>query len=167
MSEAYIGEIRIFSYGRVPKDWMQCKGQILNIQQNMALFAILGNRFGGDGITTFGLPDLQGRAPMHWANIAELGTKGGEEVHALTLQEMPNHGHSVAAGTNGALISNPQGNVWSTLANGANLYHPSANSNMGATAIGPSGDNVPHNNMQPYSPANYCICVVGLYPPHP
>ena len=113
MAEPFIGEIRSFAFGVVPDGWAPCNGQLLPIAQNQALYAILGNTYGGDGRTTFALPNLQGRAPVHPGGGVTLGQSAGEETHVLTVNEMPMHNHS-AYGSSDASSSDPTNNAWGT-----------------------------------------------------
>lgn len=163
MAEPFLGEIRSFSFTYAPTGWAVCAGQLLPINQNQALFALLGTAFGGDGVSTFGLPDLRGRTPVHVGNGVAQGQKAGEEAHVLTPAEMPMHTHTAIAGTGGEVIGTPQGNTWGTTAN-TNLYETSANGTMAASAIGASGSSQAHNNMQPYRVMNYCIALAGIFP---
>ena len=162
MSTPYIGELRVFSFGFAPKGWVQCNGQLMSIQQNTALFAILGTTYGGDGVRTFGLPNLQGRTPVHVGNGIVLGQLAGEQAHTLLLSEMAAHTH-VPAGTNTAANQGaPTGNLWATETE--NSYATTVNSAMLPAAIGNTGGSQPHNNMQPYLVLNVCIAIVGIFP---
>lgn len=175
MSESYIGQVRLFSFGSVPRDWMICDGSVLQIQQYTALYSLLDTAFGGDGKTTFCLPDLRGRVPIHRGNIlfyAERGQAGGVESLALTNTQMPMHTHMAegSLSTPPASGKTPVGNLSATIASGgAKPYAPVSTDNivtMNAQAVSAKGGGT-HNNMQPYLVLNYCICTGGYYPPRP
>ncbi|MCW3058903.1 MAG: phage Tail Collar domain protein [Capsulimonas sp.] len=166
MAEPFLSEIRIVSFDYPPKGWAFCNGQTLPINQNQALFSLLGTTYGGNGQTTFQLPNLQGRTPLHFGPINPLGTAAGETTHTLTLSEMSVHSHALPVSTSLANASIPTGAV---------LAHPAAT--VGAvyssTQIGPRmspqmltavGGGQPHNNMQPYLVLNFCIALVGIFP---
>ncbi|KEO84733.1 phage tail protein [Tumebacillus flagellatus] len=168
MSEPFLGEIRIFSFpnGKVPRGWAACNGQALSIQQNQALFALLGTKFGGNGTTTFNLPDLRGRVPVHVDYSANgtvtLGQSAGEETHTLTVNEMPAHNHLVNAFEGTTTAVSPQGAVLSTY---TNEYAPAADlAPMNSGALGIAGGSQPHTNMQPYIVVQFCIATQGIFP---
>jgi microcystin-dependent protein len=169
MAEPFIGEIRLFSFNFAPTGWAMCNGQTLQVNQNQALFTILGNTYGGDGVNTFQLPNLQGRAVMHRQDgVYPLGSTGGEENHTLTANEIPEHTHEVTAGSDSTLVS-PNGNVWGTDP-GVLAYTNELNSEklyMNTDGLDTSGGSAPHNNMQPYTVVNYCIALQGIFPPKP
>ena len=161
MAEAFIGEIQMFGFDFAPRGWALCAGQVLPIQQNQALFALLGTIYGGNGVTTFGLPDMRSRVPMHQGNANPQGTRAGEENHSLQINEMPahNHTHNASNVATGATVI-PAGNAFGT--SGASIY---ATQNNGTTiSIGSSGGNQPHNNIQPYVTVNFCIAITGIFP---
>lgn len=161
--EPFLGEVRMFAPGIVPRGWMACQGQMLAISQNQALFSILGTQYGGDGVTTFKLPDLRGRLPIGVGPVNPLGQASGETAHILTEPEMPVHTHRVSAssvlGDQWAIT----GKVWASSMN----YADSVDAPMLPSAIGTSGAGAPHNNMQPYLAVNFCIALSGIYPPRP
>jgi microcystin-dependent protein len=163
MAEPFLGEIRLFGAGIVPTGWMACEGQTVAIAQNQALFSILGNQFGGDGVSTFKLPDLRGRVPMGVSNQYPQGSSGGEATHALTQPEIPMHTHQVFAAS--AAASNPviANDYWASLMS----YDSSKDTTMAASAISTAGTSAPHNNMQPYMAINFCIAISGIYPSRP
>lgn len=164
MIEAFVGEIKLFSFAGVPNGWALCNGQLLQINTNQALYSLLGTTYGGDGIRTFALPDLRGRVPVHVGNGVTIGQKAGQETHMLTLNEMPKHNHTVTASSDNASLKVPTGNVWGKSSDTVySVNEP--NTNMNAQALSTSGNSQPHQNMQPYSVANYCIALVGIYPP--
>ncbi|MET3292920.1 UNVERIFIED_CONTAM: microcystin-dependent protein [Brevibacillus sp. OAP136] len=171
MGEPYIGEIRMFSSNVVPRGWALCNGQLFAINQNQALYAILGNTYGGNGVTTFALPDLRGRVPVHGgsgiAGQITLGEAGGEAAHTLTIQEIPVHTHQVKASSDSATGISPSNNVW---ASQENCYSPAANPlplplpQMHPAAISTVGGSQPHTNMQPYLTINFIIALDGIFP---
>jgi microcystin-dependent protein len=163
VSEPFLSEIKIMSFGFAPRGWAQCNGQLLPINQNQALFSLLGTTYGGDGRTTFGLPNLQGRAPTHSGNGFMLGQVGGEQSHTLSVAEMPTHTHAAYGTASNADSADAAGNY---LGAAQNVYGPTTN----PTAINPStvgtaaGSGQPHNNLQPYLTLNFCIALQGIYP---
>lgn len=167
MIDPYLGEIRMISGTYAPKGWTFCEGQVLPIGQNQALFALLGTTYGGDGQTTFALPDLRGRVPVHWglgsAGVQiNLGDTGGEENHTLTATEMPQHNHLVNASSAWATLNSPANAVWASTV--TNPYTAQPNQAMNAGAITPSGGATAHSNMQPYMVMNFCIALEGILP---
>ena len=162
MSEPFQSEIRIMSFYFPPKGWALCNGQVLPISQNQALFSLLGTTYGGDGRTTFALPNLQGRTPIHRSATYPQGQAGGEENHTLTQSEMPSHTHVLQASP-GAGTQAGGGNA--VLANaGSDLYVPPGSlTQMNVGAVGPTGAE-PYSNMQPYLTLSFCIALVGIYP---
>lgn len=162
-SDPFLSEIQIFAFDFPPRGWAQCSGQLLPINQNQALFALLGTFYGGNGQTTFALPDLRGRVPFHIGNVFLQGEKGGTENHALTIPEMPAHSHAAIASSNTANQQSPSGNMW---ANGAAAppYKSTSNAAMSSAAIGNTGGNQPHENRMPYLVMNYCIALQGFFP---
>ena len=163
MSDPFIGEIKVISFNFPPKGWAFCNGQLLPINQNQALFSILGTIYGGDGRTTFALPNFQGRMPIHQGQGFTLGQQGGEAAHTLTVNEMPAHNHPAmgAATANG---SSPSGTVWAP-ADGALEYYASPNTTMSPGAIANRGGTQSHENEAPYLVLNFIIALVGIFPP--
>jgi microcystin-dependent protein len=161
MSEPFIGEIRMFANNYAPQGWALCNGQVLPINGNQALFSLLGTAFGGDGMTTFALPNLQGRVPMQISNPGPVGQTGGEEAHTLTVNEMPQHTHQASAGTDSPSTT-AAGNAWGGAA-GTN-YAEQANVQMSPNAIATAGQTQAHANMQPFTVVNFCIAITGIYP---
>jgi microcystin-dependent protein len=160
MSEPYLSEIRVFSFGFPPKGWALCNGQLMPINQNQALFSLLGTTYGGDGRVNFALPDLQGRVPIHTGNGHVLGERAGETTHTVTLGEMPAHNHTVtASGANGA-ISGP-----GVPAAVNNTYGgPTALVPLLPASLSSVGGSQAHNNMMPFVVLNFCIALQGIFP---
>ena len=164
MSEPFLSEIKIFSFGFAPKGWALCNGQLLPINQNQGLFSLLGTTYGGDGRVNFGLPDLRGRVPIHVGNGHTLGEKGGEQAHTLTISELPQHLHFINAVSSAATTNLPTGN---TLANSApnNNFGPT----QSASALNPKtisnvGGSQAHMNMQPFLTLSFGIALQGIFP---
>lgn len=170
MSEPFVAEIRIVGFNFAPRGWAMCDGQTLSIAQNTAVFSLLGTNYGGNGQTTFMLPNLQGRAPMHpgqGPGLSQyfLGETSGSQNVTLIQSEIPSHTHALNASSSGADRANPTN---------AALAHSGENAVYGTTAtqtalsplaIGTAGGSQPHNNMQPYLVMNFCIALQGIYPP--
>lgn len=170
-SEPFIGEIMMTGANFCPRGWANTDGQLLPINQNQALFSLLGTTYGGDGRTTFGLPDLRGRIPLHPGTGPGLsprrqGEKGGEERHALNLNEMPTHQHSLNVSGGQATQNSPVGNLMSEQGRKREFVAPGAGSlkPMHPTAVGPAGSGGPHNVMQPYLGIRFCIALQGIFP---
>jgi len=162
--EPFLAEVRAFSFNFAPRGWAQCNGQLLPIQQNTALFSLLGTTYGGDGRTTFALPNLQGKVPIHRSSSIAYGTSAGEATHMLTINEMPMHTHQVTGGSN-TTLSKPTGLTWGTNTTNNLIFQPTANAVMSSDSIGLSGGSQPHDNMQPYTTVNFCIALTGIFPP--
>lgn len=163
MSEPFLSEIRMMSFSFAPRGWALCNGQLLPINQNQALFSLLGTTYGGDGRTNFALPDLRGRTPIHVGNSHPLGQNGGEQAHTLSLAELPSHDHGVNASTNNATAANPTGNVYARSA--IQVYGPATNlTGMNAGAAALTGGSQAHLNMQPYLTISFCIALQGIFP---
>ena len=163
MAEPFLSEIRIFSFGFAPRSWATCDGQLLPINQNQALFSLLGTTYGGNGQTNFALPDLRGRVPMHAGRGLTLGQRGGEENHTLSLSEMPTHTHQAKASANGPTVTPPTNNFWASNT-GFTPYGSTANTAMSVQAIGNTGGSQPHENKSPYLTLNCCIALQGIFP---
>jgi microcystin-dependent protein len=168
MTEPFLAEIRIMSFGFPPKGWATCGGQLMPINQNQALFSLLGTTYGGDGRVNFGLPDLQGRSAMSFGSSGSggnhtLGERGGEQNHTISMSEMPMHNHAAnASSTNTAGSFNPTG---AYLGGTANLYNAAGGlTNMVPTTIQNTGGSQAHVNMQPYLVLNLCIALQGIFP---
>jgi len=163
MAEPFLSEVRIFSFGYAPQGWALCNGQLLPINQNQALFALLGTTYGGNGQTNFALPDLRGRVPMHVGGGLVLGQKAGEEAHTLTATEMPAHTHQANASANGPTVTPPSGNFWASNT-GFSPYGSAADTAMSPQAIGNTGGSQAHENRSPYLTLNFCIALQGIFP---
>ena len=161
MGTPFLAEIRIFSFNFPPKGWALCDGQLLPINQNQALFSLLGTTYGGNGISTFALPNLQGRLPLHFGNGFVQGELGGEVTHTLNISEMPTHTHLPTGSSTPANLGSPSGNLWAT---GNAAYAPAPNTNMNPASILPIGGNQPHENRSPYLTLNFCIALQGIFP---
>jgi microcystin-dependent protein len=162
MAEPFLSEIRIMSFNFAPKGWAQCNGQLMPINQNQALFSLLGTTFGGDGRVNFGLPNLQGKTPIHVGNGHTLGESAGEQSHTVSIAEMPMHTHAVQAASVNSDTAIPAGN---NLAVAANLYGPLANSTtLAPSTVGNAGGSQPHLNMQPFLTLMFCIALQGIFP---
>jgi microcystin-dependent protein len=162
MAQPYLGQISIFSFNFPPKGWALCNGASLSIQQNAALFALIGTYYGGNGTTTFMLPNLQGRVPIFYNGTYPIGNQGGEYVHTLLPTETPTHTHLVTANGNPASVSTPVNNLLGSFAAG---YGPAvATTTLLPTSVSFMGGSQPHDNMQPYLGINFCIALSGLFP---
>jgi microcystin-dependent protein len=177
MSDQFVAEIRIFPFNFAPTGWAQCNGQLLPISQNTALFSLLGTHYGGDGKSTFALPDLQGNVPMHSGQGPGLsgrflGEMSGSELVTLLDSEMPAHTHAMMARGAAGTTTNPQG---ASPANMSWLAGASFGAVRGYSTLAPNtqmsatlsitGGSLPHNNMQPYLTLNFCIALQGVFPP--
>ena len=166
MSEPFLAEVRIVAFNFPPRGWAFCDGQILPINQNQSLYSLLGTTYGGDGRTSFALPDLRSRTPIHVGSsngsIHLLGQKGGEETITLSAAEMPQHTHPPQANSALADQGSPVNNFWAQ--ESQNMYDPTANNTMSADTVLSVGGGQAHNNMQPYLVLNFCIALQGLFP---
>lgn len=175
MSSPFVAEIRIFACNFAPTGWAFCDGQILPISQNTALFSLLGTTYGGDGRTTFALPNLQGAAPLmpgqgSGLSLRSLGETGGATNITLLTTEIPMHTHTVNASTTGGTQIDPSNQVWAVagVARGTRMYTATANATtMNPASLAISGSGQPHNNLMPYLTLNFCIALQGIYPPRP
>lgn len=162
MAEPFLSEIRIFSFQFAPKGWAQCNGQLLPINQNQALFSLLGTTFGGDGRINFALPDQRARVPIHVGAGHTLGEKGGEQAHTISISEMPTHTHSANAQSGNAATPIPGGNL---LGAANNLYAAPTNlTSLSPTMVTNTGGSQAHLNMQPFLVLNFCIALQGIFP---
>jgi microcystin-dependent protein len=173
MADPFVAEIRIFPFNFAPTGWAFCDGQLLSISQNTALFSLLGTTYGGNGQSTFGLPDLQGSAPMHpgqgpGLSLHDLGEIGGSETVSLLVTEIPAHTHTMKANSGDGTQPSPASNVSSGPGADRDLFwykNGPPNATMRADASGITGTSQPHNNMMPYLTLNFCIALQGVYPP--
>ena len=165
MAEPFLAEIRIMSFDFPPKGWARCNGQLLPINQNQALFALLGTTFGGDGRVNFGLPDLRARTPIHVGNGHTLGERGGEQAHTLSTAELPTHTHVLNGSTATATAGAPTAGV-SVLAKAPQAIYGAAAGlvAMNAGASVASGGSQAHLNLQPFLTLNFCIALQGIFP---
>ena len=162
MAEPFLSEIRMFSFAFPPKGWALCDGQLLPINQNQALFSLLGITYGGDGRVNFGLPDLQGRVPMHIGNGHPLGERGGQQAHTLLVSEMPQHTHTPNGCSDQANLTTPGGNLWGKDA--SSPFAPSGSAAMLPGDIAPNGGSQAHLNMSPFLTLSFCIALQGIFP---
>jgi microcystin-dependent protein len=164
MAEPFLSEIRIMSFGFAPKGWALCNGQLLPINQNQALFSLLGTTYGGDGRVNFALPNLQGRVPIHMGSGHTLGERGGEQSHTLSIAEIPTHLHQLQGLPGAATDSIPS--VDRVLAQGlAQTYHaPTSLAAMDPSSISNRGGSQAHLNMQPFLTLNFSIALQGIFP---
>lgn len=164
MAEPFLSEIRLFSFGFPPRGWALCDGQLLPINQNQALFSLLGTTYGGNGQTNFALPDLRGRSPLHVGNGHDLGGRGGEEAHTLSVNELPRHSHSVKVAatastttTAGKLLASPGKPAYAATGSGGQVA-------MAPESSGDAGGSQAHTNMAPFLTLSFCIALQGIFP---
>lgn len=162
MSEPFLGEIRRVAFPNAPTGWALCNGQLLSISANQALFALLGTTYGGDGVQTFGLPDLRGRGAIHPGNGIAQGTRGGEESHVLTSTELPAHTHTVRASKASGTQQSPAGGYWAQTDQAG--YGTSAGGVTAPGAIASTGGGQAHENRSPYLVVNHIIALAGIFP---
>lgn len=169
MSEPFIGEVTMFAGGIAPPGWAQCNGQLLQIAQNETLFSLIGTTYGGDGTTTFALPDLRGRTAINSGhgvglNNYAIGEQGGAETVTLTESQIPSHTHALQASANAGSWAKPAGKVLAK-SRRWNIYRPNVpGDNMNLSAIASTGDGQPHNNMMPFQCVNFIIALQGRFP---
>ncbi len=161
MAEPFIGEVRMVGFNFPPRGWAYANGQLMSIQQNQALFAVLGTTFGGNGVNNFALPNLQGNVPVGTGPSVVLGQIGGEAAHTLTYAEMAVHNHTFAGTTTGGADQDPANDVVATAA----IYSPPpVGAQLATGAISPTGANLPHENLQPYQVVNFIVALTGIFP---
>ena len=171
MADPFVAEIRIFGFNFAPQGWAFCDGQLLPISQNTALFSLLGTTYGGNGQSTFALPNMQGSAPMHpgqgpGLSLYDLGETGGSETVTLLSSEMPNHNHGLGVSQGDGNEISPNNQQFATGIGGVATYAPAgATTPLDANVISIMGGDQPHNNMQPYLTLNFCIAMQGVFPP--
>lgn len=167
MAEPFLSEIRMFSFVFAPKGWALCNGQLLPINQNQALFSLLGTTFGGDGRVNFALPDLRTRIPIHVGSGHTLGERGGEQAHTLSISELPMHQHTVSA-FDGVVDSNSTSGAdgfWAKTVDASSLYFSgNADAAMSPGTITNTGGSQAHLNMQPFLTISFCIALQGIFP---
>lgn len=162
MAEPFLSEVRMMSFVFAPRGWALCNGQLLPINQNQALFALLGTTFGGDGRVNFALPDLRGRSPMHVGSGHALGERGGEPAHTISQAEMPTHTHAFNGSQSNAAAPTPGGNMFGT---SNNMYAAASNLvAINSQTITNTGGSQAHENMQPYLTISFCIALQGIFP---
>jgi microcystin-dependent protein len=167
MSQPFLGQLSLFSFPFPPRGWALCQGQLMSIQQNQALFSLLGTVYGGDGRTTFGLPDLRGRAAVSIGNGIALGQKAGTEQVTLIPQQVPAHTHTINATVNAVNSPSPANALLGQTGSGVNVYKQNAtnlDSPLNAATIKPYGGSLPHENRSPYLVLNWCIALTGIFP---
>ena len=171
MADPFVAEIRIFPFNFAPKGWAWCDGQLLPLSQNTALFSLLGTTYGGNGMSNFALPNLQGRAPMHpgqgpGLSLHDLGETGGSETVSLLESEIPAHSHTLRADVLDIADTNVvSANASFALSSGGTLYQGASNTQLSDQALAPAGGDAPHNNMQPYLTFYFNIALQGVFPP--
>jgi microcystin-dependent protein len=166
MAEPFLSEIRIMSFNFAPKGWALCNGQLMPINQNQALFSLLGTTYGGDGRVNFGLPNLQGRVPIHMGSGHTLGEVGGEQAHTLSISEIPTHAHVLNASTTVATTNTPGNTLVTGQSTASSLYASAASGlvAMSPAAVASVGGSQAHLNMQPFLTLSFCIALQGIFP---
>jgi microcystin-dependent protein len=164
MAQPYVGEIRIFAGNFAPAGWMFCEGQLLPISEFETLFNLIGTTYGGDGQSTFALPDLRGRLPLHQGGGFTLAETGGAEEVTITVNTMPSHTHALLASTGPGNVATPQNNVTAASASVQIYIEDSTDSNMNPAAMGSIGGSQPHTNFQPYLCLDFIISLFGIFP---
>jgi microcystin-dependent protein len=164
MAQPYVGEIRMFAGNFAPAGWMFCGGQLLPISEYETLFQLIGTTYGGDGQSTFALPDLRGRLPVHMGNGFILAETGGAEQITLTVNQIPAHSHPLLASTSGGTLSSPVNNLLAESVAINPYIQDQANSNMNAAAVSAVGGSQPHTNFQPYLCVDFIISLFGIFP---
>lgn len=164
MAQPYVGEIRMFAGNFAPAGWMFCEGQLLPISENETLFNLIGTTYGGDGQSTFALPDLRGRVPLHQGSGFILAETGGAEEITLTSAQIPSHTHTLLANASPGTEASPQGHVLAKTTTGFLYIAENPTDSMASTAIGSTGGSQPHTNFQPYLCVNFIISLFGIFP---
>lgn len=164
MSQPYVGECRMAGFNFAPVGWALCQGQLLSISEYTALYTLIGTTYGGDGQTTFGIPDLQGRAAVHQGSGMVIGQKAGTESVTLTTQQMPSHRHPLQGSTAGGTANSVSGNLLAS--SPSNIFSDTAtpNVNMNNNAVTTAGGSQPHENRQPFLTINWIISLYGIFP---
>jgi microcystin-dependent protein len=164
MAQPYVGEIRMFAGNFAPAGWMFCEGQSLPISDYQTLYALIGTTYGGDGQSTFALPDLRGRIPLHSGGGFTLAETGGAETVTLTVQQIPAHSHALLASTGPGTLNTPAGNVPAASASTTLYIEDVTDANMSTSSVGSVGGSQPHSNFQPYLCIDFIISLFGLFP---
>ena len=167
MSDPFLGEIRMFGGNFAPVGWAFCNGQLMPISQNDALFSLIGTTYGGDGQTTFGLPNLQSRIPIHQGSGFTIGQMGGAEQVTLTVQQIPSHAHTPQCKSKPGELGSPANAVWAASTGNQTIYSdagPTANLAMNSTSMANDGGSQPHDNMMPFLAISFIIALEGIYP---
>lgn len=165
MPEPFIGEIRLFAGNFAPAGWAFCDGQLLSISEFEPLFILIGTTYGGDGESTFALPDLRGRVPIHQGQGFSLGQPGGLETVSLAAQQLPPHSHALMASMDPAISPNPQGQVLARTVSSTPFFpDPNPAITLAAASVSPTGGNQPHDNVQPFQCLNFIIALQGIFP---
>jgi microcystin-dependent protein len=170
MAEPFIGEIRCCGFNFAPTGWAMCNGQLISISQNAALFNLIGTTYGGDGVNTFALPNLQSRVPIHQGSFAGttyvMGQVAGVETVTLTTPEMPAHSHPVTATSNAATLKRPVTNTFYAASSSGNNFYESGTTltALASNTVSSVGGGQPHSNIQPYLTFNWCIALEGIFP---
>ncbi|MBI1804854.1 MAG: phage tail protein [Ignavibacteriae bacterium] len=164
MAQPYVGELRMFAGNFAPAGWMFCEGQLLPISENETLFNLIGTTYGGDGQSTFALPDLRGRIPIHFGNGFTLAETGGAESVTLTTQQIPAHSHVPQGDSNSGNSDDPSGRVWASSSAIQFIAGVNANTDMNTSIVGSTGGSQPHDNMPPYLVVSFIISLFGIFP---
>jgi microcystin-dependent protein len=164
MATPFLGQISVFSFSFAPKGWALCNGQLLPINQNQALFALLGTTYGGNGLQTFALPNLQGRVPIHLGNGFIQGQVGGEQAHTLAISELPSHTHAPVGSSSNANAADPTGAYCAITSSGVYSSTTSPSAALASAAVANAGGTQAHDNMAPYLVLNFCIALTGIFP---
>lgn len=168
VAEPFLAEIRLMSFSVIPRGWALCNGQLLPINQNQALFSLLGTNYGGDGRTNFALPDLRGRVPIHTSADYSLGSRGGAETHTLTESELPAHTHAVnastVAGNSGFANFAGTGHVLAPDPGAGFAASAASSATLNPASVATAGSSQAHANMQPYLTISFCIALQGIFP---
>ena len=166
MAQPYVGEIRLFAGNFAPAGWMFCAGQLLPISENETLFNLIGTTYGGNGQSTFALPDLRGRVPIHFGNGFTLAQNGGAEQVTLTVQQLPAHSHPMLASADPASSPNPAAHVLAETASTTPYFAGPPTVPLASQSVTPTGGSQPHDNLQPFLCLNYIISLFGIFPSH-
>jgi len=164
MSDPCLGELKLTSFPFAPQGWAFCNGQLLSIAQNTALFSLLGTQYGGDGVRTFALPNLQGSVPLGMSPSVSQGQRGGQASVQLSVAQMPPHTHTVSVSSASGTQASPANGVWAQDSGGNAMFAGSSNTALSPSAIGNAGSSLPHDNMQPSLTLNWIIAIHGVFP---